>query len=142
MREAFRLYLHYAVVSLKSQLAYRASVVMATIGAFLITASEFIAVWALFDRFGQIRGWTLPEIALFYGLISIIWAVCDSFARGFDTFGTMLKEGGFDRLLLRPRSTVLQLMGQELTVRRVGRLLQGAIVLGYAAGAGSIDWTV
>jgi ABC-2 type transport system permease protein len=142
MREALVLYLHYAKVSLKSQLVYRASVVMATIGMFLITASEFFAVWALFDRFGQIRGWTLPEISLFYGLISIIWALCDALARGFETFGTMLKEGGFDRLLLRPRSTVLQLLGQELTLRRIGRLMQGAIVLGYAIAAGTIDWTV
>jgi ABC-2 type transport system permease protein len=136
------LYLHYAKVSLKSQLVYRASVVMATIGMFLITTSEFFAVWALFDRFGQIRGWTLPEIALFYGLISIIWAVCDALARGLETFGTMLREGGFDRLLLRPRSTVLQLLGQELTLRRIGRLVQGTIVLGYAIAVGSIDWTV
>jgi ABC-type uncharacterized transport system permease subunit len=34
----------------------------------------------------------------------------------------MVKAGDFDRILLRPCSTVLQLLGQELTLRRVGRL--------------------
>jgi ABC-2 type transport system permease protein len=141
MPGALRLYRAYAAASLRSQLQYRASVVMASIGVFLITASEFLAVWALFDRFGQIRGWTLPEIALFYGMVSIIWALCDAFGRGFDAFGSMIKAGNFDRILLRPRTTVLQLLGQELTVRRIGRLIQGVALLGYAAWAGTIDWT-
>ena len=34
----------------------------------------------------------------------------------------MVKSGDFDRLLLRPRSAALQLAGQELTLRRVGRV--------------------
>jgi ABC-2 type transport system permease protein len=142
MPGALRLYGAYAAASLRSQLSYRASFVVATLGIFLVTASEFVAVWALFDRFGQIRGWTLPEIALLYGMVSIAWSVCDALGRGFDAFGATVKAGDFDRLLLRPRSTVLQLLGQELTLRRVGRLAQGLLVLGYAAAAGSIDWTV
>jgi ABC-2 type transport system permease protein len=138
---ALGLYRRYAVISLRGQLQYRASFVMTTIGAFLLTGTEFVAIWALFDRFDHVRGWTLPEIALFYGLISIIWAVCDSIGRGFDVFATTIKSGDFDRLLLRPRSTVLQLLGHELTLRRVGRLVQGLAVLGYAIAAGSIDWS-
>jgi ABC-2 type transport system permease protein len=142
MPGALGLYRAYAAASIRGQLQYRASVVMATLGGFLVTASEFVAVWALFERFGQIRGWTLPEIALLYGMISIAFAVSDALGRGFDVFGSMVKAGNFDRLLLRPRSTVLQLLGQELTLRRAGRLAQGVIVLGYAATAGTIDWTI
>ncbi len=142
MPAALRMYAHYVRASIRSQLQYRASLVMSGIGVFLVTASEFVAVWALFDRFGQVRGWTLPEIALFYGMISITWALCDAIGRGFELFGTMIKEGNFDRLLLRPRSPVLQLLGQELTLRRVGRLAQGILVLGYAASAGTIDWSL
>lgn len=138
---ALGLYRRYIAISIRGQLQYRASFVMTTIGAFLITGVEFLAIWALLDRFGQIRGWTLPEIALFYGLISITWALCDAIGRGFDQFATTVKSGDFDRLLLRPRSTVLQLLGHELTLRRVGRLAQGVAVLGYAIWAGAIDWT-
>src|SRR5262249_51203899 len=128
--------------SVRSQLQNRASILATTFGVFLITTGEFAAVWALFDRFGQIRGWTLSEITLFYGLISVTWALCDMVSRGFGSFASMMKEGGFDRVLLRPRSTVLQLLGAELTLRRIGRLVQGFAVLGYACTAGAIDWTV
>jgi ABC-2 type transport system permease protein len=136
------MYRRYAAASLRGQLQYRASFVLTAIAVVCQTGIEFVGIVALFDRFGEIQGWTLPEIAVFYGMISITWAVCDSIARGFDTFDQMVKAGGFDRLLVRPRSTVLQLLGQELTLRRIGRLLQGFGVLGYAIAAGHIAWTV
>jgi ABC-2 type transport system permease protein len=43
-----------------------------------------------------------------------------------------IRSGTFDRVLLRPRSTVLQLLGQTLQLRRVGRLAQGLLVLDWA----------
>lgn len=138
---ALRLYTRYVSVSIRSQLQYRASMIMQSIGAFMITAIEFLGILALFDRFGQIRGWQLPEVALFYGMISIAWALCDAIARGFEVMGQIIKAGDFDRVLLRPRSTVLQMLGYELTVRRVGRLVQGIAVLAYAIVALDVDWT-
>lgn len=140
--DALALYRRLVAASLRGQLQYRAAVVMSTVGALLITGSEFVALWALFDRFDHVAGWRLPEVALFYGMISVTYALCDAISRGFDTFGQIVKSGDFDRLLLRPRSTVLQLLGQELTVRRVGRFAQGIVVLGYAARAGHIAWTL
>src|SRR5262245_24177441 len=60
---ALGLYLRYASISLRGQLAYRASFVMQTAGHFLVTGLEFVGVWALFARFGQIAGWRLEEVA-------------------------------------------------------------------------------
>ena len=51
-----------------------------------------------------------------------------------------MKTGDFDRLLLRPRTTALQLAGHELALRRVGRLLLGLIVLAWAISATEIPW--
>jgi len=138
----FAMYRRLAAASIRGQLQYRLSFALTAIAVICQTGIEFIAILALFARFGQIGGWTLPEVALFYGMISITWAICDSIARGFDTFDQTVKAGNFDRVLVRPRSTVLQLLGQELTLRRVGRLLQGFGVLGYAIVAGNIAWTV
>lgn len=138
---AIRLYGRYAAISLRAQLQYRVSFIMQSFGQFLITGLEFIAIWMLLNRFGQISGWTLPEIAFFYGMISITWSLADALGRGFDMFGNTVKYGEFDRILLRPRSTVLQLFGQELTVRRVGRLAQGTAVLVFAIGTLDIVWS-
>ena len=140
--DALRLYGRYASISLRGQLEYRASFVMQAVGQFFVTGLEFVGVLMLFKRFGQIRGWTLYEVAFLYGLISISHAVADAVTRGFDVFDTMVKYGEFDRILLRPRSTVLQLFGQELTLRRVGRLTQGIAVLLFALHGLDIEWSV
>lgn len=142
LRNAFALYRHYVALSIRGQLQYRASFVIAAVAVLVSASTELLAIAALFDRFGQLRGWTLPEVALFYALISITWALCDAVTRGFDMFGRMVQAGDFDRILLRPRSTVLQLLGQELRLRRVSRLMLGLAVLGYAIAAGTVDWTL
>jgi ABC-2 type transport system permease protein len=136
----FQLYGRYASISLRGQLEYRASFAMQAVGQFVVTGMEFVAIVALFDRFGRLKGWALEEVALFYGLISITFAIADAIARGFDTFGNLVKYGDFDRLLLRPRSTVLQLFGQELTLRRLGRLSQGIAVMAYAIHGLNVPW--
>ena len=138
---AVRLYGRYASISLRGQMEYRASFLMQTAGQFVVTGIEFLGIWALFSRFGQIRGWTLAEVAFFYGLISITWSIADAVTRGFDVFGSTVKNGDFDRLLLRPRSTVVQLLGHELTLRRMGRLAQGFAVLVFALATLDVAWS-
>ncbi len=141
MRNALRLYLHYITVSVRGQMQYQASFVMLAAGYFLMTGLDFAALWVLFDHFGSIRGWTLPEVALLYGIVNIAFALAESTARGFDTFGRWVRSGDFDRLLLRPRSTVLQLAGQELHLLRIGRFLQGFAVFLWAQYALEVTWS-
>jgi ABC-2 type transport system permease protein len=138
---AIRLYGRYASISLRGQMEYRASFLLQAVGQFLVTGVEFLGIWALFSRFGQIRGWTLEEAALFYGLISITWSIADAVSRGFDVFGTTVKNGDFDRMLLRPRSTIVQLFGYELTLRRMGRFAQGLAVLVFAIASLEVGWS-
>ncbi|HWA63194.1 MAG TPA: ABC-2 family transporter protein [Caulobacteraceae bacterium] len=132
--DALRLYLRYTAVSIRAQMAYPGSFLLMSFGAFLVTVIEFVGVWALFRRFGHIQGWSLGEVALFYGLVSVTFAFGDAVTRGFDVFGEVfVKTGGFDRLLLRPRTAALQLLGYELRLTRAGRLAQGIMV--FAIGA-------
>ena len=47
------LYWQFVVVSLTSQMQYRASFMFSAFGQFLATGIEIIGIWALFERFGQ-----------------------------------------------------------------------------------------
>jgi viologen exporter family transport system permease protein len=134
MLDALALYGRYVAASIRSQMAYPASLGMMTLGQFLATIIEFVGVWAMFQRFGHIAGWTLGEVALFYGLVSVTFSIADTITRGFDIFGTVfVKTGAFDRLLLRPRSPALQLMGYEFRLTRIGRFTQGVAVFAFGA---------
>jgi ABC-2 type transport system permease protein len=141
-RHTLAIWLRYLGASARSQLQYRASTAMLVVGHMLTTGIEFVAVWALFDRFGHIQGWTLAEVALLYGMANVGFAIAEAFGRGFDVFDDMVKSGDFDRLLLRPLGTALQVGAAHLHLLRIGRFLQGAIVLGWAVATLQLDWGV
>src|SRR5215813_9297254 len=67
--ESFKLYWLYVKLSVRAQLQYRAAFLLAGLGQFLVTGVEFLGVWALFERFGRLHSWSLPEVAVFYGLV-------------------------------------------------------------------------
>ena len=79
------------------------------------------------------RGWTLPEVALLYGLVDVTFALADAFGRGFDTFGIAAQGRRLRPPAAAPALAVLQLLGLELQLMRIGRFTQGLIVLGWAS---------
>lgn len=142
MLDAIYLYSRYATISMRGQMQYRASFILQTFGQFIGNFAEFLAILVLFNHFDTIHGWTLPEVALLYGMVHSAFAVCDAMSRGFDLFAPTIKGGDFDRILLRPRTAWLQLAGQEVTLKRLGRILQGMAVFVYAVVALDIGWSV
>jgi len=142
MADTIKMYFRFIKVSFQAQLQYRLSFFMQTIAQFIINFSEFIGIYALFSRFGNIKGWILPEIAVLYGMISVGFSINDALTRGFDIMGNLIRMGELDRILLRPRSTILQLFGFELTLKRIGRFLQGLLVLIYGFYHLNMDWSI
>lgn len=136
-----RLYLRYAGISLQAQMQYKVSFALQALGQFLAAAIEFVGLWALFRRFGGVQGWTLAEAAFLYGVVIVSAAFGDAVSRGLDVMGSLIREGDLDRLLLRPRSLLVQLVGHELTLRRMGRLVQGGAVAAWAAARLAVPWS-
>ena len=141
MLNTLRLYLHYASLSIRTQMQYRASFVTHAIAHFLITITEFLGLAAVFQRFGTIQGWTLPQVGFFYGLISLAFALAEAIPRGFDIFHTIVRSGDFDRVLLRPRASAFQIFSQEFQLMRIGRFSQGLIILVISAAHLPIAWS-
>jgi ABC-2 type transport system permease protein len=136
-----RLLLRLIAASLRAQALYPASAIMTTVAQFFGTGIDIIAVWALFDRFGNIHGWHFGEVAVFYGLVHVMFAIADVLTRGFEVLGTeFLRTGEFDRVLLRPRAATLQLIGYEFRISRAGRMAQGLVMLGLGAHLAGIEW--
>lgn len=116
-------------VSFRSQMQHRASFVMLSLALFLSSFVDIIGIWVLFDRFKLLQGWTFEELAVIYGIMHMGFATAESLGRGFDTFGLLVKSGDFDRLLLRPVGTLIQVATREVMITRIGRFLQGLVVL-------------
>lgn len=129
------IYFKLLKVALKSQMEHRASFWMVTIAFFLSTFVEIFGIWILFDRFKMIQGWTFAELTLVYGTVHIGFSLAETFARGFDNFATILKQGEFDRMLLRPVGSLLQVASSQIHLIKLGRLVQGLLVLCWGISA-------
>lgn len=136
------LYFKYLNILFKSQMQYRTSFWLLVAGQFFIPFSIFAGLYFLFERFGQIKGWDFYEVALCFAVIHMAFSLSECFARGFDMFSGMVVRGEFDRVLVRPRSTFIQILGSKFEFSKIGRLLQSAIVLVWALGNLSIDWSL
>jgi ABC-2 type transport system permease protein len=138
---ALCLYGRYLSASLRAQAQYPGATLLLTVAHCAATSIEILGVYALFHRFGAVGGWSFGEAALFYALVNITFSVADLLTRGFEVFGTeFVRTGAFDRVLLRPRATALQLAGYEVRLTRLGRLVQGLAVLVVASRLVPIDW--
>ncbi len=135
-----RLFLRYYQASIRGQMQYRASFFLWTLANLLTTAVEFLGIYVLFARFKSLGRWSLAEVAVFYGLVNISFALAEAFGRGFDTFSGLVKQGGFDRLLVRPLGTVFQIAASQIQLMRIGRFAQALIVLIWALHTLQLDW--
>ena len=123
------IYIKIALAELRSQLEYPVNAIIGFINQFLVLFLEFVAMAALFDRFGAIQGWTFSEVFLSYGIVNLAFSVSESFMRGFESnFVSLVRRGEYDRYLLRPRSTILQISAYSFQFVRLGRVFQSLVV--------------
>ena len=128
------IYFKYLKMIFLSLSQYRGSTWLLLIGQFFNTLFSFLSMALLFDRFGSIHGWTLAEAALCFAVVNLSLSVSECFARGFDRFSGMIVKGDFDRILLRPRGPVVQILGSAFELTKLGGVLQSAAVLALALG--------
>ena len=127
---------------LRSQMQYRESFLVMLVVSFLGVMTEFLAIIILFNRFDELIGWEVGEVAFLYGIASVSFGLAEMFGAGFDGFPELIRRGEFDRVLLRPQSAFVQVLSGDFQLRRLGRVLQGVTALGFAFAWISVDWTV
>ncbi len=144
MRHSLSLYRRLLGVQLRSQMQYRASFLLDLFATGLIVLFEFGSVALVLQRFDNLQGWQLPEIAFLYGFVEIAFGLMDMLFSGFDppNFGLRVRQGTFDQLLLRPLNITAQVMGSDLALRRIGKIALGVGIFVYALSLNDIAWTL
>lgn len=127
-----RLYLKYFSIQLKSVMQYKISFFLTTIGQCLTTFFSFLSMYFLFKRFGNIKNYSFNEVLLCFSTIFMSFSLAECFGRGFDNFSSIISDGGFDRILTRPRNEVLQVLGTKIELTRIGKLVQALIIFIYS----------
>ena len=80
----FALYLRLVGARIRAQMQYKVSFWMDLVGFGLVTGLEFATIAILYGRFQSIGGWSIAEVALLYGMVSVAFSLAEMFSRGFD----------------------------------------------------------
>ena len=129
-----RLYFKYFSMHLRCAMQYKISFFLTVIGPFL-------GVYFMFTRFNKVEGFTFSEVLLCFSVVLMSFTVAECFVRGFDSFRSTISNGEFDRIMVRPRNEIFQVLAGKIEFTRIGRFLQAAVILAYAIPASGITWT-
>ncbi len=136
-----RLYLKFFMLHLQSQMEYKLSFFFTVLGQFLVSFSGLLGIWFMFDRFHEVQGFTFSQVLLCFASVLMAFSLAECFGRGFDQFPQMIGNGEFDRVLVRPRNEVFQILASKIDFTRGGRLLQAILVFIYAIPTSGVVWT-
>jgi len=139
-----KLYTLLIWTQIRTQLQYRASFLTNVVSTFLVNGSYFFGLYLILERFKEIQGWTITELAFVAGMAEMGFGMMDMIFSGFDPdfFSPFVRQGKFDQLLLRPVPISLQVLGSRFVMSRLGRIFEGAILLAIGIGFAAPQWTL
>ncbi|MFE4262296.1 ABC transporter permease [Streptomyces sp. NPDC056883] len=141
--EGLRGYGLIAAMWIRSTMTYRTSFFLSTFGNAAITLLDFVAIMIMFSHVDELGGFTLPEIALLYGSCSASLGLADLLLGNTDRIGSRIRDGSLDTMLVRPVPVLAQVAADRFALRRLGRIAQGLVVLGWAVSElDQVHWTV
>jgi ABC-2 type transport system permease protein len=123
-----------------AQASYRASFTIDVVTQMFLVVVEFVEIYVIFHQVDSLGGFSYAEVALMYGLASAAFGIADGVVGHLDRLPFYVRTGQFDALLLRPLSALGQLLTSDFSLRRVGRVAIGLVVLAIALNVVDIDW--
>ena len=137
-----RLYIKYVAIVLKSTMQYKASFVLQVIGRFILAFNGFVGIFFLFSGVTNIKGYTYGDIVLCFAVMQMSFSLAECVGSGFKSFEGLIRRGEFDRMMLRPCSLLLQVIGTRFELGRLGPMVTAVITLIIGIQKSSVEWNV
>ncbi len=140
--DTIRLYIRSMGMLIKSQLQYRASFIMQTLAQLVMEGGEMMAVILLVNRFERLNEWGAGDLYFFFGMMSVTFYLTEVFGRGITgNFPSLVRTGGLDTILVRPRGVLTQVMCSAADPRRITCIAVGTAALIIGSSMSEIRWS-
>lgn len=125
----------------RSTMAYRTSFVLMLTASTAVTALDFVVLLLMFQHTDQLGGWSLGELGFLYGTSSFALGTANLLVGSVDALGERIRSGTLDTMLIRPAPALAQVCAERFSLRRVGRPVQAAVILGWSLTRVQVTWT-
>ena len=145
MRRYASLYGLFLRQHVKTLLEYRAGFMFGMVALFFEQVAILTTIWVIMRQVPSLNGWSLPEVLLIYGLVIFSRACSQMFTENIWVVGDYIREGAFDRLLVRPIDPLFHLLADGFNLQGLSNfLLGGALIVstGQALGIFSSPFNI
>lgn len=126
----------------RSQMQYRLNFLAMIFSMVLTYGGQFVSLYWLTQRFQAVGGWRLEEIVLLYALAILAWGFAVSFFFSLQGFEDMIRNGTFDRALLRPMNPLLNVLASRSPIGGLGQFVFSIAAFIFAWRATGMHLTV
>jgi len=142
VRKNIKLYIKFAGIVLKSTMQYKVSFILQVIGRFILAFNGFVGIFFLFSGITNIKGYTYGDILLCFAVMHMSFYIAECIGSGFKSFEGLIRRGEFDRMMLRPCSLLLQVIGTRFELGRLGPMVTAVVTLVLGIQKSSVEWSV
>jgi ABC-2 type transport system permease protein len=141
LKRTLFLYFRFFGQQIKAILEYQADFIVLVFAAVLTQVLGLIFIWVIYDRIPEINGWDFWEVVFIYSLMNFATGFIQLFFEGMWRIGGLVNQGGFDRILVRPVSPVLQVLSFAVGMNGLGNMLLGGVMMVQSLLHVTIAWT-
>lgn len=126
----------------KVRVSYRGDFLVSLITSFAATIFSLGFVIILFQKASQLKGWRFEEVVFLYGFSLIPYGIFNVISLNLYDFGNnYIIEGKFDRVLLRPVSSLFQVLFETFRIESFQEVFTGSFCMWWATRRLHIPWT-
>ncbi|MFY9552293.1 MAG: ABC-2 family transporter protein [Thermoanaerobaculia bacterium] len=136
-----RLFALYFAQYAKARLEYRLDFFSSVFASFLGTAASFGFLLIVFSRVPAVKGWKFEEMVFLFGFSLIPLGIFNILSWNLYMFpDRYLIEGRFDRVLVRPVSSVFQVLFEAFRLESLQETVTGLVAVIWASKRLGISW--
>lgn len=143
MKRYIKLYIIFLKQYMKAQMQSKLDFIMGFFSFFLNQILGIVFIYLVFEKIPNLRGWSFDQMIFIYGYAQI--------PRGIDHFiadylwvftRKTVRDGSFDRYLLRPINPVYQIIIERCQPDGIGEILVGILLVIYSAKNLSLQFSI
>ena len=116
-----KLYFSFLKASLKEMLIYRLDCIVGMVSQIVTQLVEIIFIWIVFQNTENLAGWNFMQVLLLYGITLISVGISDfCFDALYDLGHKYIREGDFDKIMLRPVHPLISIIGASKEFTALG----------------------
>lgn len=127
--------------AIQSRMEYRGSFIMYILTIMGFYSAQIGVLWVMVNKFNKIGTWNAGEVAFLYSLLVIATGVVSALFSGFLEFSDFVRQGTFDRVLLRPLSPLFSILAMRFEPGGLANIVLGVVAFVTADRLVHIQWS-